>query len=104
MEDQVASSRAVEIRNSVSAEIDENLDLMLWASDSLLSDPVALDMDDHGRAFVTRTNRRRTSEFDIRNHRSWELASMSFETVEDRRKFLRETLTSGFLFQIGKTS
>ncbi|NND33211.1 MAG: heme-binding protein, partial [Saprospiraceae bacterium] len=97
-----ASQRALEIRSQVSAEIDSQLNLTLWASDSLLSDPVALDMDDYGRAFVTRTNRRRSSEFDIRNHRDWELASISFQDVEDRRAFLRSTLTPETSEKIGK--
>ncbi len=91
--DAYASTRAAQLRKQVSAEIDSPLILALWAVDTLLADPVALDIDDQGHAYVTRTNRRRTSEFDIRNHRDWEVASQSFSTVEDRRNFLRETLT-----------
>lgn len=97
-----AQSLAVTIRNGVSAEVDTDLVLSLWASDSLLADPVALDMDNYGRAFVTQTNRRRTSEFDIRNHEDWELTSISFTDVEDRRKFLHETLTPETCEEIGK--
>lgn len=97
-----AKKWAKEIRESVAAELDTSLELTLWAPDTLLADPVALDMDDHGRAFVTRTNRRRTSEFDIRRHREWELKSMSFKSVEDRRAFLRKTLTPEECEKIGK--
>ena len=93
---------AAEIRSSVAAEVDSNLTLSLWAPDSLLADPVALDMDDYGRAFVTRTNRRRTSEFDIRRHREWELNSISFKHTEDRRAFLREVLTPEKCEEMGK--
>lgn len=102
LSDEVARQRADQIRENVSAQVDPELDLSLWASDSLLADPVALDMDDYGRAFVTQTNRRRTSEFDIRNHRDWELASMAFQDVEDRRAFLRKTLTPETCAAIGK--
>ncbi|MBK8503224.1 MAG: hypothetical protein IPL46_13995 [Saprospiraceae bacterium] len=102
LQNDAAQIRAKEIRASVSAEVDSTLVLTLWASDSLLADPVALDMDNYGRAFVTRTNRRRTSEFDIRNHKDWELASISFKDVEDRRAFLRETLTPEVGKKLGK--
>ena len=102
LSDVVAAERAKTIRSEVSAEIDTGLTLELWASDSLLADPVALDMDDYGRAFVTRTNRRRSSEFDIRNHKDWELASISFTDVEDRRAFLKKTLTPETAKILGK--
>ena len=95
LSDEEASSRAVAIRQEVSAEVDSLLELSLWASDSLLKNPVALDIDHLGRAYVTRSNRRRTSEFDIRRHREWETASISFQTVEDRRAFLREKFPIG---------
>ncbi len=93
LSDSVAAALAQSIRAEVSAELDSALVLTLWASDSLLQDPVALDVDDHGRIYVTHTNRRKTSEFDIRQHKYWERASIAFETVEDRRTFLKETLT-----------
>src|SRR3546814_4423985 len=32
------------------------------------------------------------SEFDIRGHRDWEIASISLETIEDKRAFLRNVL------------
>ncbi len=99
---ETASQRAGEIRTSVSAQVDSGLILSLWASDSLLADPVALDMDNYGRAFVTQTNRRKSSEFDIRNHKDWELASLAFLSVEDRRDFLRKTLTPEYSAAIGK--
>ncbi len=79
-----------DIRSKVSAEVYESLILSLWASDSLVSDPIALDMDDFGKAYITRTNRQKNSEFDIRGYKHWETASISFQTVEDRRAFLRK--------------
>ncbi len=78
------------IRQRVAAEVDESLLLTLWASDSLVSDPIALDMDDFGKVYITRTNRQKNSEFDIRGYKDWEIASISFQTVEDRRAFLRK--------------
>ncbi len=74
-------------------QIADGLSLRLWASDSLVADPVAIDIDDQGRIYYIRTNRRKQSEFDIRAHQDWETASLKMQTVEDRRAFLRTTLT-----------
>ena len=67
------------------------LKINLWASDSLLQDPVAIAVDDKGAIFVNSTNRNKASEFDIRGHRDWMTESIGFQTVEDRRAFLRRT-------------
>jgi quinoprotein glucose dehydrogenase len=40
---------------------------------------------------LTRTNRNRYSEFDIRGHRDWMTESISFQTVDDRKAFLHKT-------------
>lgn len=83
---------AKEIRNNYTAvKILDGLELSLWASDSLSPDPIALKMDPQGRAYVTRAVRQKNSEFDIRGHRDWMTASISMQTVEDRREFLRKT-------------
>ncbi len=95
LSDEVAQERAGMIRSEVSATVDSLLELSVWASDSLLANPVALDIDDYGRAYVTRTNRRRTSEFDIRRHPEWETRSIAFKTLEDRRNFLHEQFPIG---------
>lgn len=63
--------------------------MSLWASDSLVGDPVALDMDDSKTVWITATNRRRSSAPDIRNHPDWQLASLKMQDGEDRRAFLR---------------
>ena len=65
--------------------------MSLWASDSLAPDPVAMSIDDMGRVYLTRTNRMKNSEFDIRGYRHWMTESIGFQTVEDRRMFLRKT-------------
>ena len=76
----------------VSPEVDPGLEFTLWASDTLVADPVTLFIDDEGRAYVTRTFRKNNSEFDIRGHTDWMIPSISLKTVEDRRAFLREEL------------
>lgn len=83
--------RAMETRKRVSATVAEGLKLSLWASDSLAPDPVGMDIDDEGNIYLTRTNRQKNSEFDIRSHRDWMTPSIILQTVEDRREFLHKT-------------
>ncbi len=93
MNAQAAADLAKKIRSEVAVEVADGLELSLWASDSLVSDPIAISVDPNGRIFYTRANRMISSEFDIRSHRNWMTASISWQTVEDRRAFLRETFS-----------
>lgn len=86
-----ARARAKEILDKTSIKLADGLKLDLWATDSLAPDPVAIDVDVYGRVFLNRTNRQKNSEFDIRGHRNWMTESISWVTVEDRRKFLHKT-------------
>lgn len=83
--------RAKEIRESTAAQLAAGLKLTLWATDSLAPDPVAMSIDDFGAVYLTSTERQKNSEFDIRGHRDWMTKSISLETSEERRAFLRET-------------
>lgn len=83
--------RAKEIRENTPAVVAEGLELTLWASDSLAPDPIAMSIDDEGSVYLTRTNRQKNSEFDIRGYQHWMTPSISLQSVEDRRAFLRET-------------
>ena len=86
-----ALQTAKEIRDKTAIKLADGLQIALWASDSLAPDPVAMSIDDYGRVYLTRTNRQKRSEFDIRGHRDWVPASIALQTVEDRRAFLRKT-------------
>jgi len=88
-----ASTLAQKIRKEVAAELADGLELSLWASDTLVHDPVSISIAPDGRIFYTSAHRQTNSEFDIRGHRNWMTASISFQSIEDRRKFLHETLT-----------
>ena len=79
------------IRDKIPVKLADGLRLDLWASDSLAPDPVAMSIDDRGRVYLTRTNRQKNSEFDIRGHRDWMTPSIGLQSVEDRRAFLRST-------------
>jgi len=91
----IAASEAVKIRKEANVEIADGLALDLWAADSIVQDPIAISIAPDGRIFYTRATRQTSSEFDIRGHMDWTVASMSFETVEDRREFLRKTFAEG---------
>ncbi len=84
----LAAAKADEIRKSTAAQLADGLTLTLWASDSLAPDPIAMSIDDDGNVYLTRTNRQKNSEFDIRGYRHWMTPSISWESVEDRRAFL----------------
>ena len=88
-----AQALATQILGETSTTIADGLELTLWASDSLMSDPIAISIDDHGGIFYTQGNRIANSEFDIRGHRDWMTESISWESVEDRRAFIRKTFT-----------
>jgi putative membrane-bound dehydrogenase-like protein len=89
-----AVERAKEIRQNTSMDLHEGLTISLWASDSLAPDPIAMSIDDEGNIYLTRTNRQKNSEFDIRGHQDWMTPSISFQSVEDRRAFLHKTFAT----------
>ncbi len=86
--------KAKKAREGIAAVLDERLSLTLWASDSLAPDPIAMQIDDAGAVYLTRTNRQKNSEFDIRGYQQWMTPSIALTSVEERRAFLRETFSS----------
>ncbi len=86
-----AASLAKKIREDASVEVEQGLELSVWASDSLVHDPISISVAPDGRIFYTKASRQTNSEFDVRGHRNWITASVSFQTVEDRRAFIRKT-------------
>ncbi len=92
--DDEAQQLADQARAEVSGAFAGSLDVSLWASDTLMGDPIALDIDDQGRALITVTNRRYTSEVDVRDHPEWQIPTLRFTDVDDRAAFLREKLSA----------
>lgn len=92
--DSTAQRLAKETLATMAPRVAKGLELSLWATDSLAPDPIAIDIDDMGRIYLTRTNRQKNSEFDIRGHRDWMINSISLQSVEDRRAFLRATFAT----------
>ncbi|MFY8045515.1 MAG: hypothetical protein ACOVOS_03040, partial [Chitinophagaceae bacterium] len=73
------------IESSVTPQLADGLTLKLWAVDSLVADPVAIDIDDEGRVYYSRTNRQKAAEFDIRGHQDWEIRSIALSDIEEKR-------------------
>ncbi len=90
----IANTLSDQIRNEVNVTLDPDLELNLWASDSLVTDPIAISVAPDGRIYYTSAGRQSNSEFDIRGHHDWMVASISFQTIEDRQAFLRETFSA----------
>ena len=80
-------------KNSINPILAEGLKMEIWAVDSLVKDPIALQVNDAGDILYSRSPRRNNSEFDIRGHQSWEIRSIAIQTIEDKRAFLREELS-----------
>jgi putative membrane-bound dehydrogenase-like protein len=93
MDPEQVAQMAQSIESRINPEIKEGLSLSLWGVDSLVFDPISIDIDNQGRIYYTRTNRQKNSEFDIRGHQDWEIESISLQTIEDKRKFLRKVLS-----------
>ncbi|WP_198411298.1 HEAT repeat domain-containing protein [Marinimicrobium alkaliphilum] len=87
-----ARRTADRIRQQANLAPAEGLEISLWASEQLLKDPVAINIDYQGRLWAAITHRSNNSEFDIRGRSEWMDASQGFESVEDRRDFLRAAL------------
>nr|MCU0326986.1 heme-binding protein [Spirosomataceae bacterium] len=90
---ETGTKQAKQVKESSTIQLAEGLTIDLWATDSLAPDPVAMSIDDAGRIYITRTNRQKNSEFDIRGHRDWMTPSIALQSVEDRRAFLRDVST-----------
>lgn len=94
---QIDPAQTMQLAKSIEAvvtpELAKGLTLKVWGVDSLVADPIGIDLDDQGRLYYTRTNRQKHSEFDIRGHQDWEIGSIQLQTVEDKRAFLHKVLS-----------
>ena len=79
---------ATEIMAQSAIKLAPGIQISLWATDSLAPDPVGMDIDHNNNIYLTRTNRQKNSEFDIRGYPQWMTRSIGFKSVEDRRTFL----------------
>ena len=82
--------KAQRILADIPIQVADGLSIDLWASEILAPDPIAMSIDDWGSIYLTRTNRQKNSEFDIRGHEDWMTRSIALKTVEERRSLLKE--------------
>ncbi|WP_297337413.1 HEAT repeat domain-containing protein [Algoriphagus sp.] len=86
--------QAENARSQINPVLKPGLKLSAWGVDSLVYDPISIHITDQGDLFYSRTNRQKNSEFDIRGHQDWEIRSISLQSIEDKREFLRSELSA----------
>jgi quinoprotein glucose dehydrogenase len=69
-------------------QVPEDLDVKLWAAEPMLVNPVAIDIDEKGRVFVSETNRYRSSTLDIRDYMEMLELDLASRTIEDREALI----------------
>ncbi|MDX5479519.1 MAG: heme-binding protein, partial [Cyclobacteriaceae bacterium] len=93
MDHEEVRKMASEIESTMNPTLKDGLSMSLWAVDSLIVDPISIDMDEYGTLYYTSSDRLGKVEFDIRGHQNWEIESISLQSVEDKRAFLRKELS-----------
>ena len=86
-----AARLAKEARQKVKVEVPPGLELTLWAAESLVTDPIAIDVDPQGTVYVT-SSARNNLPLDIRGHQDWMPIVHTLRTVEDLRNFYRKVM------------
>lgn len=85
--------QATAANSQVNPVLKEGLKLSVWGVDSLVFDPISINITNEGDLYYTRTNRQKNSEFDIRGHQDWEIRSIGLQSIEDKRAFLHSELS-----------
>ncbi len=88
---ETAAATARRIRADVTATAADGLQLDLWATEDLMDDPIAIDVDDRGDLYVT-TSERSGGLLDIRGHPTWTTEALTHRSVDDLRAFLADEL------------
>jgi quinoprotein glucose dehydrogenase len=90
-----AATTASSSSSTETAEDASNGDIQYikWTPNLNIPDPVAISMDNKGRAYVTQTVRRKAQDLDIRNNRDWVPDDVGLESVEDKREFFKAQLS-----------
>jgi putative membrane-bound dehydrogenase-like protein len=63
-----------------------------WSGKINVPDPVAISLDDQGRAYVTQTQRRQIQDLDIRKNLDWIPDDVGLRRIEDKIALFRERL------------
>jgi quinoprotein glucose dehydrogenase len=66
----------------------------LVAREPMFRNPVAVAVDVDGSIYVTETTRRKQADLDIREVMDWVVDDLSHTSIEDKRRFFRENITT----------
>jgi len=69
-------------------KVPAGFEVKLWAAEPMLSNVVAFEFDEQGRAFLSETHRYRTSVLDIRHYMEFLEHDLATKTLEDRIKLI----------------
>ena len=86
-----ATTFAKEIRQKVNVETAPGIELSLWASERLVTDPIAIDVDPNGTAYVISSSRANLP-LDIRGHADWLPVVHTLKTTEALLQFYQKDL------------
>ena len=78
-------------RQKAAVEVPEGLELTLWASERLITDPIAIDVDPAGTAYVISSSRA-DLPLDIRGHSDWLPTVHTLKTTQALLEFYRKDL------------
>jgi putative membrane-bound dehydrogenase-like protein len=90
--DAVAGAR--EARAAAPVTLADGLELSLWASGQLVTNPLTLDIDARGTAYVV-SSFRSGMTLDIRGHADWVPEVHALRSTEDLRQFFRRVMAPG---------
>jgi quinoprotein glucose dehydrogenase len=77
-------------------KLPKDLKAELFAAEPMVSNPVALCVDEMGRVYVVETNRIDHGIYDVRSHMDWLEEDLASKTVEDRIAMLHHQLGPNF--------
>ena len=86
-----AARLAKETRAKVNVEMPAGIELTLWASERLVTDPIAIDVDAKGTAYVISSSRANLP-LDIRGHADWLPVVHTLKTTEALLQFYQKDL------------
>jgi putative heme-binding domain-containing protein len=86
-----ATTFATETRQKVNVETAPGIELSLWASERLVTDPIAIDVDANGTAYVISSSRANLP-LDIRGHADWLPVVHTLKTTEALLQFYQKDL------------
>ncbi|MEZ6140047.1 MAG: HEAT repeat domain-containing protein [Zavarzinella sp.] len=75
----------------------ESLSVSVWAAEPMVTHPVAIAFDEHGRCYVAETFRHSRGTTDNRSHMNWLDDELAARTVEDRVKIYQKDAGKNFL-------